>query len=174
MYAKKSARFAVPVLISALLFSANICAAQEVPQSSPQQQPSRPSGVTVDPSAGPLNPTEPSPGVTPQNENPETPLPNAPQPQAAPSPQPSRPATQSSQSAQEPLGAAAAEQVKTSGGGASRPAGNAIAPAKQHQYRSLLIKLGAVAAAGIAAGAVYGLSHATSSTPPHSATAATK
>jgi len=161
------------VLISALLISANICAAQEIPQSSPQPQQSRPSGVTVDPSAGPLNPTEPSPSATPQNGGSETPLPNAPQPQAAPA-QPPRPPAQSSQSAQEPLGAAAAEQVKTAGGGASRPAGNAIAPAKQHQYRSLLIKLGAVAAAGIAAGTVYGLSHATSSTPPHSTTAAAK
>ncbi len=73
--------------------------------------------------------------------------------------------------AQAPLGAAAAEQVRTAGGGASRPAGNAIAPVQQHQYHSLVIKLGLAAAAGIAAGTVYGLSRATSSTPPHSASA---
>ena len=96
------------------------------------------------------------------------PLPNAPQPAASPAPR----ATASSQplaqpAPQPPLGAAAAEQIKTAGGGASRPAGNAIAPVKQHQYRSLVIKLGAAAAAGIAVGTVYGLSHATSSTPPH-------
>lgn len=173
MYAKQSAKFAVPVLVTALLVSANVYA-QGAPQSSPQQ----PSGVRVDPSAGPLNPSESAPqSAAPQPTAPQdtTPpngtstLPNAPQPQAAPPAQ-----RQEQPPAEEPLGAAAAEQVRTAGGGASRPAGNAIAPAKQHQYRSLLIKLGAVAAAGVAVGTVYGLSHATPSTPPHTATAATK
>ena len=44
---------------------------------------------------------------------------------------------------QEPLGAATAEGVPTVGGAASRPAGEAIAPAKQNQRRSLLLKMGA-------------------------------
>jgi hypothetical protein len=161
-----SARFAVPLLVTALLVSFNFSAAQEVPQSS-SQQPSPPSGVTIDPSAGPLKPSETVPS--------EIPLPNAPQPAATPAPtqqQSSRFPVQPSK--QEPLGAAAAERVSTAGGAASRPAGNAIAPAKQHQYRSLLIKLGAVAAAGVAVGTVYGLSRATSSTPPHSTVAAAK
>jgi hypothetical protein len=65
-----------------------------------------------------------------------------------------------------PLGTAAAEKGKTAGGGASRPAGVAIAPAKQKRSRSLLIKLGAVAAAGAAFGTIYALSRGTSSTPP--------
>jgi hypothetical protein len=163
----QSARFAVPLLVSALLVFVNLSVAQEVPQGSSQQPgQSQPSGVTIDPSAGPLKPSEqPS----------EAPLPNAPQP-AAP---PAAPQQRSSRPPElptvpEPLGAAAAEQVRTAGGGASRPAGNAIAPAKQHQYRSLVIKLGAVAAGAIAAGAVYGLSHATPSTPPHSTVAAAK
>ena len=39
---------------------------------------------------------------------------------------------------QQPLGAATAEGVPTVGGAASRPAGEAIAPAKQNQRRSLL------------------------------------
>jgi hypothetical protein len=65
-----------------------------------------------------------------------------------------------------PLGTAAAEKGQTAGGGASRPAGVAIAPAKQKRSRSLLIKLGAVAAAGAAIGTVYALSKGTSSTPP--------
>ena len=43
---------------------------------------------------------------------------------------------------QEPLGTATAEGVPTVGGAASRPAGEAIAPDKQNQRRSLLIKLG--------------------------------
>lgn len=64
-----------------------------------------------------------------------------------------------------PLGTAAAEKGQTAGGGASRPAGVAIAPAKQKRSRSLLIKLGALAAAGAAVGTVYALSRGTGSTP---------
>jgi hypothetical protein len=64
-----------------------------------------------------------------------------------------------------PLGTAAAEKGQTAGGGASRPAGVAIAPAKQKRSRSLLIKLGAIAAAGAAVGTVYALSKGTSSVP---------
>ncbi len=98
------------------------------------------------------------------------PLPNAPSAQAAQNPQPadssSRPTPQKQD--QNPLGAAAAQQGVTAGGAASRPAGNAIAPAKQRQMRSLLIKLGAIAAAGAAIGAVVALSRGTKSTPPGS------
>ena len=65
-----------------------------------------------------------------------------------------------------PLGAAAAEAGVTAGGAASRPAGSAIAPTKQGQKRSLLIKLGLIAAGGAAIGAVYALSRGTSSIPP--------
>ncbi len=66
---------------------------------------------------------------------------------------------------QAPVGAAAAEKGVTAGGAASKPAGNAIAPAKQRQVRSLLIKIGLIAAGGAALGAVYALSRGTSSTP---------
>ncbi len=67
-----------------------------------------------------------------------------------------------------PLGAATAQQGPTAGGAASKPAGSAIAPAKQRQVRSFLIKLGVIAAAGGAIGAVYALTRGTSSTPPGS------
>jgi hypothetical protein len=66
---------------------------------------------------------------------------------------------------QQPLGAATAEGVATVGGGASRPAGVAIAPAKQNQRRSLLLKLGAIAAVGVAGGTIYALSKGTSAKP---------
>jgi hypothetical protein len=66
---------------------------------------------------------------------------------------------------QEPLGTATAEGVPVVGGAASRPAGEAIAPDKQKQRRSLLIKSGLIAAAGAAGGIVYGLSKGTSSKP---------
>src|SRR6185312_8386582 len=67
----------------------------------------------------------------------------------------------------QPVGAATAERVPTAGGAAAKPAGAAIAPAKQHQTRSLLIKIGAIAAAGAAVGTIYALSRGTSSTPPN-------
>lgn len=66
----------------------------------------------------------------------------------------------------QPLGAAAAEGAATAGGAASRPAGQALAPSNQNQKRSLLIKLGLVAAGAVAIGTVYALSRATGSTPP--------
>jgi hypothetical protein len=64
-----------------------------------------------------------------------------------------------------PLGTAAAEKGQTAGGGASRPAGVAIAPAKQKRSRALLIKLGALAAAGAAVGTVYAHSRSTRRKP---------
>lgn len=69
-------------------------------------------------------------------------------------------------SAPEPSGTAAAQTGRISGNAASRPAGAAIAPAKQHQARSFLIKMGVIAGAGIALGTVYGLSRASGPKPP--------
>ena len=123
------------------------------------------SGATVNPSQPPLQPVtsypgseesqpEPQQANTPaQNQNGQN-TPEAPQPKQRPS---------------QPAGAAAAERVPTSGGPAAKPAGAAIAPAKQHQTRSLLIKIGAIAAAGAALGTIYALSRGTSSTPPNAA-----
>jgi len=72
----------------------------------------------------------------------------------------------SAQPAQQPAGAAAAQQAPTSGGAASKPAGMAIAPAKQRQVRSLLIKLGAIAGGAVAIGTVVALTKASPSKPP--------
>ncbi len=131
------------------------------PQQPANQQPATQqpgtTGTTVNPSQGPLAPVTTYPNATGQQQ--------AQPPSAAPAqnnipegPQPKKPS--------EPVGAATAESVPTSGGAAAKPAGVAIAPAKQHQTRSLLVKIGAVVAAGAAVGTVYALTHATSSTPP--------
>jgi cytoskeletal protein RodZ len=120
------------------------------PQSQPQQ------GTTYNPSSPPLAPV-------PSNEEPSGQPSAAPEQPNAPTPQANAP---EQQKPQQPLGAAAAENVPTAGGAASRPAGNAIAPAKQRQTRSLLIKLGAIAAAGIAIGTVVALSKGSGSKPP--------
>jgi hypothetical protein len=91
---------------------------------------------------------------------------------ASPAPQPGGQQPQSSQPspppsvAQKPVGTAAAEITPTRGSGASNPAGVAIAPAKQHQVRSLFIKIGAVVGAGAALGTVMALSMASPSKPP--------
>jgi hypothetical protein len=78
------------------------------------------------------------------------------------------PSAQSQTTPKKPLGTAAAEPLTPSGTGASEPAGVAIAPAKQRRGHSLLIKVGAIVAAGAALGTVYALSNATGSKPPGS------
>ena len=122
------------------------------------QQPATPNSG-VNPSQGPLTPVQPvtsypdAAGDQQQNAPAQgNNLPNGPQPKRQ----------------TEPVGAATAESVPTTGGAAAKPAGVAIAPAKQHQSRSLLIKVGAALAAGAALGTVFALSHGTASTPPGS------
>ena len=92
--------------------------------------------------------------------------------------QPSQPDSQQSQSsstqsnqnavsdAQKPVGTAAAEAPHATGVAASQPAGVAIAPAKQHRVRTIVIRVGAIVGAGVAVGTVVGLTEATSSKPP--------
>lgn len=78
-------------------------------------------------------------------------------------------ATQQTQNAapvQQPTGTAAAQQGKISGSALSEPAGVAIAPAKQKRVRSILIKMGFIAGAGIALGTVAALSSASPAKPP--------
>jgi hypothetical protein len=107
--------------------------------------------VTTYPNASDTQQDEQQATPPEQNQNTANP-PEAPQPKQQPS---------------QPVGAATAERVPTAGGAAAKPAGAAIAPAKQHQTRSLLIKIGAIAAAGAAVGTIYALSRGTSSTPPN-------
>jgi hypothetical protein len=132
---------------------------QNQSQQNPPQQPANPGGTSVNPSQPPLAPitTYPDASGTQQQQQPSATTPaqtNAPE-----GPQPKKQQS-------EPVGAATAESVPTAGGAAAKPAGVAIAPAKQHQTRSWLIKIGAVVAAGAAVGTVYALSRGTPSTPP--------
>ncbi len=125
------------------------------PQTTPQKPPS--GGATVNPSQPPLQPVTTYPSAAGDQQSPR----EAPQPNTQQAPQPLAQQPQG-----EPQGAATAEKVPTAGGAAAKPAGVAIAPPKQHQTRSLLLKLGAVAAGAVAAGTIYALSRGTSSTPP--------
>lgn len=126
-----------------------------------QQAPAPQQGGAIDPSQGPLEPVPTSP---------EEPLPESPGAQQPGEPVPAQqtPAQPPRQNQVEPLGTATAPAVQSVGGGASKPAGTAIAPAKQRQYRSLFLKLGLIAGAGVALGTVYALSRGTSSVPPNS------
>jgi hypothetical protein len=132
------------------------------PQINPQKPPAA-GGATVNPSQPPLQPvtTYPDAAGGQQQTQPGVGTSQAGVPE---SPQPKTQQTEQPQN--EPQGAATAEKVPTAGGAAAKPAGVAVAPAKQHQARSLLIKLGAVAAGAVAAGTIYAISRGTSSTPP--------
>jgi hypothetical protein len=154
------------LLLFALLGGPQMAMAQSAaPQAQePQaQEPAMPQATT--PQAGATEPP-------PQAQLPEAP--SASQPVGTPAlPQDAQePAQQQNQNQkqkdQAPVGAAAAQKGETAGGAASKPAGNAIAPAKQRQVRSFLLKLGLIAAGGAAIGTVYLLSRGTSSVPPGS------
>jgi hypothetical protein len=141
------------------------------PAPAPTQQRGQPqTGTTVDPSQGPLEPA-------PSDAAPEA-LPSAETPGTTPGEQPAQeeetvvqqlPEKPTPQKPADPLGAATAQTGRTAGGAASKPAGTAIAPAKQRQVRSLLIKIGAIAGAGIALGTVYMLTRKTPGSPPAAA-----
>lgn len=70
------------------------------------------------------------------------------------------------QKPQRPVGTAAAEAPKTKGVTAAQPSGIAIAPAKQRRVRTIVLKVGAIIAAGAAVGTVIALTEATPSRPP--------
>jgi hypothetical protein len=156
------------ILAAMLCFGPELMSAQQSSQTPTSAAPANPqsngqSGTTVDPTKAPLQPVTTYPDApTPQqeqNQNVQPPAPTTTTTTTAPAPQTQKPVT-------EPVGAAAAEKVPTAGGAASKPAGAAIAPAKQRQTRSLFIKIGAIAAGGLAAGTIYALSHGTSPKPP--------
>jgi hypothetical protein len=64
-----------------------------------------------------------------------------------------------------PVGTAAAPTERVTGVAASRPAGAAIAPAKQRRARAILIHVGVVVGAAVAVGTVVALSRASPSRP---------
>jgi anti-anti-sigma factor len=143
-------------------------ASQQVSSSRPQAQDSNSGSLEVNSAAS--QPASSQPEVLPNS-----PLPNSPgtvRSQATDddrlsSGQPPSP-NQQENATQETMGTAAAPFVKTTGVAASRPAGAAIAPAKQRRARSILIKVSAIVGAGVAVGAVVALSEASPSRPSSS------
>lgn len=118
-------------------------------------------GEPVNPLSGPPAYTPPgTPAAPPEHQLPDSPGPQQGQQAAQPTQQ------QTKNTPHEPVGTAAAEWMPSSGIAASRPAGAALAPAKQKRARSLVIKVGALLGAGAAVGTVMALSKASPSRPP--------
>jgi hypothetical protein len=69
------------------------------------------------------------------------------------------------QDAQAPVGTAAGPYTRPTGVAGSRPAGAAIAPAKQKRKKAILISVGLIVGGAVAVGAVVGLSKASPSHP---------
>jgi len=108
----------------------------------------------------------------PDSAQPDATLPDAPEVAQAQTPsfnaqssssQPSQ--DQQQNGSQQPVGTAAAPGITRTGVAASKPAGAAIAPAKQRRVRTIMISLAVVAAAGVAVGAVAGISRTSPSQP---------
>lgn len=83
-----------------------------------------------------------------------------------------QPATQDQQQAPVPSGTAAAKAATVKGSPVAKPAGAAVAPVRQRGHRSLIIKLGLLAGAGIAVGTAVALSAGSPSRPPGTASSA--
>jgi hypothetical protein len=106
-------------------------------------------------------------GVSPLPDSPDIAMAQTSSPSSEPAP-PAASTPSPQQNPASPLGTAAAEEIGPSGVAASRPVGSALAPMRQRRVRLLLIKVGAVAAAGAAIGTTVALSHASPSRPPGS------
>ena len=163
----------VPALVLALLMNpfayAQSQQAAPVPPADPQPQneeaahdasdiPPLPPEPNSDATSPAIDPLPDSPGAVRQQSAqlvPPMPAQNQPHP---PQQQQTRPT--------EPVGTAVAETVPTMGVAASRPAGAALAPAKQRRVRTILIRMGAVLGAGAAVGLTMALSEGSPSKPP--------
>ena len=160
---KHAERFLTVVLIVLLsMWSTFAEASPQNSQDSIQPLPTQSQSQTNDQSQPPA-----SSGSAAQDAKapPSTPLPDAPSTQQ--SQQNQRTDSSQQQNTQtEPTGTAAAKAASPKGAPAARPIGAAIAPAKQRDRRSLLIKVGLLAGACVAVGSVVALSKASSSKPP--------
>jgi hypothetical protein len=113
------------------------------------------------PSQADPSPTNPLKADPPQTvAQPPSTAPTSATPSQAQPPQPASPP------APKPEGTAAAGTNPATGVAASQPAGMAIAPAKQHRTRTIVLRTGAILGAGAAVGSVVALTQGTSSKPP--------
>lgn len=131
----------VLLLVTQSLFAADeVYSIQPLPDSPGfvQQSSTTPASAQAATSPAPQNPIQPT---IQQSTTPPASQPTQPQPAPPDVPQ-----------NREPVGTAAAPAYTPTGVTASRPAGAAIAPARQHRTRTILISLTIVAAAAVAIG----------------------
>ncbi len=134
--------------------------APAVPAPDAAQNPVPSTGVTPPVSPSTTAPaTQDSTPAAGQEQAPQATPAQTPEPAQQPAAPPKRPADTA------PVGTAAAPYEKGVGNAASRPAGAAIAPAKQKRTRSILIRVGILVGAAAAIGTVVGLSMASPSRP---------
>ena len=149
----------IVALCTMLLIQPVLGAAQEPAQSAQ----ANPSSATEFSSSQPPEqlPSAPVPQAPLQPQS-QTPQQSEPQQQSQTTQQTQQPNTPQSQ---QPVGTAAAPYEKPTGVPGSRPAGAAIAPAKQRRVRAIVISLGLILAGAGAIGAVAGMSKASHSQP---------
>jgi hypothetical protein len=145
----------IPEMASAQQQSVNTDAEQSSSEAASATTPAQPASLSENTS----QPAQPKSSELPNS-------PGALRAQATPPQSPQSEQQQQQRTTERPLGTAAAEIGNASGTAASKPAGVAIAPAKQRQSRSLLLKWGAVLGAGAAIGTVMALSAGSPSRPP--------
>jgi hypothetical protein len=154
----KSFQCFVSVLtVSAFLLASEVTLCAQSSQSSSSQASSSQTGSAQTPSST----TQSSTTQT----NTGQALPDAPQPVQAQEQTQQEPV-------QAPSGAAGAKAANPKGTTAAQPVGAAVAPAKEHGHRSLLIKVGLIAGAAVAVGVVVALSEKSPTRPPGSTPAA--
>jgi cytoskeletal protein RodZ len=151
--------FSIGLLTTAFLLSSEMPLLASPPQDS-QSNSSQSSSSQSSSSPASASPTATSPTGASQagTTKPEDSLPDAPQ------------ATPQAQTGQQqepaPSGTAGAKAANVKGAPVAQPAGAAVAPARQRGHRSLFIKLGLLAGAGIAVGTVVALSAKSQPRPP--------
>jgi len=173
-------RLVVAGLVTCSLLNPAIYAVAQQAQSQQSAQPAPPTARDNAP-VPPMPPADPavfdtsatddllpdSPGAVESAQLPQQQAPVSQQPQQAQPAQPVQPQVQQpANPPREPLGTAAAETVPTVGVAASKPAGAALAPAKQRRIRTILIRTGAVIGAAAAVGVTMALTEASPSKPP--------
>lgn len=156
------ARLVAGSLVLAVLVSSSAMALPGPQETNPEQ--SRPEGAAASPAPAPAG----QPAVEPLPDSPSAARPQDAQNAAGQSGATQSPPQSQQDGNQKPVGTAAAETATTTGFAASRPAGAALAPAKQKRSRTILISVGAIAGAAVALGLVLALSKGTPSKPPGS------
>jgi hypothetical protein len=146
----------LPNLLLVFLLSTTLAISAEPFPQDPQT-----SNLSTNTTQNPSNDVS-NPSITPiTGELPDAPTPVQPAQQSQDSP-----SVQPQNQGAVPAGAAGAKAPTVRGAPASRTVGAAIAPAKQGQRRSLLIKVGLVAGACVAIGSAFALSKGSPSKPP--------